>query len=115
MKEKTLKRTAKYTNQNTCYCFYISGSTLGFKSKFRSEWFGEGQLVPFEDVTFYVPKEYDKVLRTTYGEYMQMPPESAQVSKLENIVKVDFQKSYTEYKNILYGHNFGSEKDNSKS
>lgn len=25
---------------------------------------------------FYIPKDYDNVLRTTYGDYMQLPPES---------------------------------------
>lgn len=30
--------------------------------------------VPFEDGLFYVPKEYDKLLTQTYGDYMTPPP-----------------------------------------
>ena len=33
----------------------------------------------FEDAEFYIPKDYDNVLRTTYGDYMQLPPESERV------------------------------------
>lgn len=35
--------------------------------------------VPFEQYEFYVPKEYDKVLRLTYGDYMQLPPEKDRI------------------------------------
>ena len=31
----------------------------------------------FEDAEFYIPKDYDNVLRTTYGDYMQLPPRKA--------------------------------------
>ena len=31
-------------------------------------------LVRFEDADFYAPREYDKFLRITYGDYMQLPP-----------------------------------------
>ena len=31
--------------------------------------------VPFEDIMTVLPKEYDKLLRLGYGDYMQLPPE----------------------------------------
>ena len=40
----------------------------------KKEWFEESVKAKFEDSEFYIPKEYDKVLRTTYGDYMQLPP-----------------------------------------
>lgn len=33
----------------------------------------------FEDTEFYIPKDYDTVLRMTYGNYMQLPPENERV------------------------------------
>lgn len=45
----------------------------------KNEWFAEYELHPFEDGQFYVPKEYDAVLRRIYGDYMQLPPEEERV------------------------------------
>lgn len=42
--------------------------------------FGEGVNCPFEDDTFSIPCQYDKYLRTYYGDYMQLPPEEKRVS-----------------------------------
>ena len=35
--------------------------------------------VPFEDGMFSVPRDYDKLLRHWYGNYMQLPPEEKRV------------------------------------
>ena len=35
--------------------------------------------LPFEDFSFYVPKEYDKMLRLVYGDYMLLPPENERI------------------------------------
>lgn len=34
----------------------------------------------FEDTTFYAPKNYDTILRVTYGDYMQLPPKEKRKS-----------------------------------
>lgn len=34
----------------------------------------------FENHLFYIPKEYDKILVSRYGEYMKLPPENERVS-----------------------------------
>lgn len=39
------------------------------------EWFLEYTTLPFEGIQVKVPKDYDSVLRDTYGDYMQLPPE----------------------------------------
>ena len=36
-------------------------------------------LAPFEDCSLFIPKEYDRILRETYGDYMKLPPESKRV------------------------------------
>lgn len=55
---------------------WLSG---GKKDIFERKLFDELIKVPFEGEMFYVPKEYDKVLRHTYGDYMQLPPENERI------------------------------------
>ncbi len=53
-----------------------------FKS-WNTEDFGlneEPTLLKFEDEYFSVPKNYDGVLRSSYGDYMILPPEEKQIS-----------------------------------
>ena len=46
-----------------------------FREMFPRTWFGEAVKLPFEDTLMPVPREYDLVLRSLYGDYLQMPPE----------------------------------------
>lgn len=39
--------------------------------------------MPFEGVTLKGPKEYDKLLRQYYGDYLQLPPVEKQVNPHE--------------------------------
>jgi len=41
--------------------------------------FEEFTYLPFEGIQVKVPKEYDAVLRSSYGDYMQLPPEEQRV------------------------------------
>lgn len=43
---------------------------------FPKDWFSEGCVVKFENLLIKIPKEYDKYLHATYGNYMEFPPES---------------------------------------
>lgn len=55
---------------------WLSG---GEKDIFKREWFDEYIYMQFGDYEFRVPKEYDRVLRHIYGDYMQLPPEKDRV------------------------------------
>lgn len=35
---------------------------------------------PFENMEFYIPKEYDKYLKVLYGDYMKLPPEKDRIA-----------------------------------
>lgn len=48
-------------------------------SIFRSDDFKSYHEVPFEDCSFLVAEGYDNILRTTYGDYMQLPPPEKRV------------------------------------
>lgn len=57
-----------------------SGSSEVDKNIFLTSDFGEGVALEFENVLFRAPKNYKKLLSTEYGNYMELPPESKQVS-----------------------------------
>lgn len=47
---------------------------LSINSREKS-WYEEYTLLPLNDIMVKVPKDYDTVLRCSYGDYMQLPPE----------------------------------------
>ncbi len=49
---------------------------IRFKEKI---WFGEPLEMPFEGLLVKVPRDYDSMLRDTYGDYMQLPPEDQRI------------------------------------
>ncbi len=49
---------------------------LRFKEK---AWFDNATEMPFEDMMVKVPGNYDAMLRDSYGDYMQLPPEDKRV------------------------------------
>ncbi len=60
-------------------CYYIGDmySETNAIGQFRMplDVFDNRILMPFEDTELYMPKEYDRILRSMYGDYMQLPPE----------------------------------------
>lgn len=46
---------------------------------FEKDWIEDRIKWQFDKYEFYIPKEYDKVLRVTYGEYMKLPPEEDRI------------------------------------
>ena len=51
----------------------------GVKDMYLRKWFDAYTYMPFEQYRFRVPAAYDKILRHTYGDYMQLPPEEDRV------------------------------------
>lgn len=52
----------------------------------KSEWLLETMIVPFENIEACIPVAYDAVLRNTYGDYMQLPPEEKRITHHVNKV-----------------------------
>ena len=52
---------------------------MPFAGKFRRETWREMTAASFEGRRFPIPTDYDGILRTMYGDYMQLPPEWARV------------------------------------
>lgn len=51
-------------------CFFAPTKDL-----WSVEWFGNPKKIQFENEFFNAPSDYDQVLKTTYGDYMKLPPE----------------------------------------
>ena len=64
------------------------------KSLVSKDVYGEGVKLQFEDATFWAPKDYDTVLRKSYGDYMCLPPLEQQVSA-HHTADVNFGKYTT--------------------
>lgn len=76
--------------------FGSTGHVCQFACPDTEDWFPLGQvgdpvLMPFEDAEFYVPSCYDAVLRGSYGDYMQLPPEAERVPPQRKYIKCYFK------------------------
>lgn len=67
-----------------------------FKKRYLRDrdWYNETIYMQFEDIMIPVPKEYDKILTTQYGEYMKPVNESTMHG---GFLVLDTERSYTYY------------------
>lgn len=63
--------------------------------------FVRATYLPFEDGKMPVPVGYDTYLTMAFGDYMQLPPEDAQIPKHETVL-IDLEHSYKIYKGTFY-------------
>lgn len=97
------KMMARYEGKKTKYMAQFYGNLDRCKRIYPSEYFESGFVYKrFVDEFFPVQSSYDLYLKQRYGDYMKMPPKEQQGVKLDHIVKIDTNKSYLEYKGILY-------------
>lgn len=54
----------------------------------KSSYTGSPLYHQFEHLSFRIPNDYDKVLRTEYGDYMQLPPEEKRGTHGEMMIRV---------------------------
>ena len=76
-KLEQLARVKDYDDSEYVGC--VIWLSWGEKDIFPREWFDETIMMPFDKYEFRVPKEYDRVLRHEYGDYMKLPPEKDRV------------------------------------
>lgn len=76
----------------------------GLKAIFRplnAGWFSDVKWIQFEDDMMPVPIGYDQYLSLIFGNYMELPPKNQQHAK-HNIVLIDTDNSYLDYKGKYY-------------
>lgn len=75
---------SKSTDNHTDYIVALPSVYKG-KDIFKSEWFDESIIVPFEDFSVRIPKNYEVYLKHVYGDYMTPPPIEKQVTKHSHV------------------------------
>lgn len=76
-KLEKMANVKSYDESNYIGC--VTWLSWGEKDIFKREWFDETIMTKFEKYQFRIPKEYDKILRHEYGDYMKLPSEEDRV------------------------------------
>ena len=71
------------------------------RQRFPKKWFTEPGTAMFEGYKMPVPADTDKYLTISYGNYMELPPESERVFR-HDLAFVDLNNSYKKYRGIKY-------------
>ncbi|MBQ9684225.1 LicD family protein [Candidatus Saccharibacteria bacterium] len=80
IKKKYIKINKKYDSKPTEYVL-INWPAYGHaKDYMRAEWFKKYTNTLFENHNFMISSEYDKILRTTFDDYMKLPPKEKRKS-----------------------------------
>lgn len=81
--EKVLRKTDFYSSE---YC----GNMLGRyreREVVLTRWFGNPIDGPFEEQLVKIPEDSDSILKSLYGDYMQLPPEKDRVAHNVKIIR----------------------------
>lgn len=71
------KVSREYEYENAEYLDTFTGDVKPYKK----EWFEQWQYTTFEKHSFRIPFGYHEILKTQYGDYMQLPPEAERIPK----------------------------------
>lgn len=80
MKQLTRHNTTFSYDESKYLATFETGSSDARKCIWEYSVFEPGTFLEFNDVYFQVPKDYDTVLKSEYGDYMVLPPEEKRVS-----------------------------------
>mgnify|MGYP004474525941 CR=1 FL=1 len=68
-------------NKKNCDRYLSNWPAYGLKKEVQNkEWFNKYKIVKFENIEAMITEDYDNVLKTTFGDYMQLPPEEQRVT-----------------------------------
>lgn len=77
MVAKMNKELLEMDKQETDYVGIAWGGSLFFERSYFEDLIEH----EFEGYSFFVPKEYDSILRAIYGDYMKLPPENERIDR----------------------------------
>lgn len=69
----------KYKYEECEYVGAAAWCTQPQKNVYKKEWCEDLIKVPFECYEFNIPRQYDEMLKVTYGDYMKLPPEKDRI------------------------------------
>lgn len=82
--------------------YYVDIEDIDILHVFNKKDFGDGVLVPFEDILVRIPKNYDKYLSVNFGDdYMEVPKAGSDKIYYHEGEIVDLNHSYKKYKENL--------------
>lgn len=97
-RRRLLRQLTRYNDCHLCRC--IGSYTYdSLKLRFPPSLLDEYDQIRFEDGVFMCFKDWDTYLRVTYGDYMQLPPESERAWRHHPII-LDFEHDYEELKRL---------------
>ena len=64
----------KYRDENAEFVFDISANTGEYPQIFNKNKFKKIKRAKFEDIEVNIPADYDEILKSLYGDYMDIPP-----------------------------------------
>lgn len=76
---RILKKSIKYDYETSKYLNGLYNADVGMFLYDKAD-FDESKYIEFEGEKFKVPKGYDNILKTNYGDYMQFPPEEQRIN-----------------------------------
>lgn len=85
------KRASKYNFYTHKYSTELYAGPGYMKNKYPQEAFDKAVYVDFEGMSVPIPQGYDIYLKTAFGEYMDLPPESARVPH-HDLVALDLDR-----------------------
>ena len=77
---------------------FLGGASSFGKSVYPREYFEHRTDGVFEGEQYPISREYDKLLRILYGDYMRIPPPEERVCK-QHAILVDLERSWEDYRN----------------
>jgi len=80
-------------------CKYVRYSGV---KPFLKEAFEEAVFVDFEGYKMPIPKGYDNLLKTLYGDYSSLPPEEQRFPATDNLYFYDLDHGYLNYRGKYY-------------
>lgn len=78
IENKTQAILKKYTSDNDRYVGVATWDSNIKPYYFKKELFNEIIYQDFENIVVPIPKQFDEILKSTYGDYMQYPPKDLQ-------------------------------------
>lgn len=97
--EKNIVKLGEKSSNNVAS--FGEGTSI-MRQEFPREWVESPAYLNFEGHSMPVPKDYDGWLTMSYGNYMELPPESERVFR-HDAVFIDLENGYERYKGIHYG------------
>ena len=78
----------RYNNKKTKHFYYSNYQPDYLHDTIDREWSENVTELPFEGHMLLAPREYDKVLKEVYGDYMKLPPKESRVPSHSDDIEV---------------------------